>query len=352
MRIPFAVVTAVLLLQGCTTATSEEGIEISVSATGRNGVAPETVNVTGGGTATTPESEHDHNTYRSDGMKVEVEAAAINLQLVSIDPCTGPVKKVLAGLGNFLVSSAYAHGDEVEVEASGINLLEDETVQLGSLPQVPGEYCGATLEIVPGREALPDYAAIAAAHVPPVNLSTIVTSDLSGVGVNLTACFYYPSQGATREAAYNQASHTCVTNIREIRAPRQVKVAFDSPVTVDAATRSIKATLRVRYDRWFEGIAIDGALDTAHSGTQVRRYSTGYPNFLRPFPDKNAAVNAAAADTAPVKSNRPCTDQPSLSASDRANVDAACTAELAGFVDQLVDNIADPANYEVGIVAE
>lgn len=329
MRRAAAVVIA-LLAAGCEN-TAIEGVHAELSAQGRNGLTGEVVTDTAnGGTVTTPASEQDPTVYRSDGMKVEIEFAALNLQLISVDPCPS-VAALLGRAGGFLLGDAVAHGSEIETGSSALHLI-GEPIALGRLDLKPGTYCSVTLEIGPGSDPLPDYAALAAAQDPPILLRNVTTTDTHGIGLNLSACFYYPSQGATREAAYNQATHTCLANLRAIRAPVAIEVPLEEPVTVDADNRRLAATLSVRHDRWFEGIPMDLAGEPTGTGGQVRRWSAENPNPTRPFPDKDVVP-----DTDPKQ---------------QCSLDASCAAEFQEFVDALVANVTDPDNFELRLAAD
>lgn len=346
-----------LVLMGCATltacpATSEQGISITATAQGKNGSAVQPV-ISGTDTVQTPLTEKDGTIYRSDGMRIQVEFAAINLRVLDINPCVTTASSYLKKFAEFVMPSAMAHGAEIEVTSNGIHLMDDEIVELSEIPLVPGTYCSATLSLEPGTDALPDYEALATNQ--GAALKDVITTDLSGIGVNLSSCFYYATQDATRQAAFDSTTHTCINNIREVKSAIQITVPFDTPVTVNAGTRKVTAAVKVRFDQWFEGITMDmvdgdGArIETKGTGTQIKRYAAEYPSMVRPFPDKNFYPMAGTA-TKPA-SPQPCVATSDLSDANRANVSADCTAELNQFITQLVANVSNPDSYEITLTA-
>lgn len=153
-------------------------------------------------------------------------------------------------------------------------------------------------------------------------------TDLSGIGAGVSACIYYASQGATRQAAYDATTHTCLANLRALKEPAEIELSFD-PVTLDETHRNLVITVGIRYDKWFDGIAMDLPADTPGAGGQVRRWSSENPNPLRPFPDKDVV--------------------PASNPKVQCSTDAACTAEWAQFMTALEANIAGASSFEISV---
>jgi len=219
------------LLAGCSqTGSTEEGTHVSAGA----------VNEKAGASA-----KHDHGDTssqvfnRADGRQFELQKGLVNLVPFELEPCG--VALQLNPL-DWLVPAAQAHAGEEHGgagEAPGgaivdVSAADGTRWELGEFSPPAGKYCGLRAALVPvvAGTALPDG----------------VTA-MSG-GLYTSSCYYYESPPDTTK-------HYCF-KLDVAGGSDDVVLVFDRPLLLSSGHKEAAVTVRVQYDRWFDGLDLEG----------------------------------------------------------------------------------------------
>lgn len=202
-----------------------------------------------------------------DGRQFQLQTGLLNVVPTELVKCSALARiKPL----DFLFPAAYAHGAD-EAPPSGVldvSQPDGETIALGKIDLLPGEYCGARIQL----------QAVFGAPVDPHAV------DMNGKSLYVNNCYYYKSGTGGEEPA---ATHYCYT-LGVTDSSEAHYIAFDTPVTVDAGHREIEAVLVVHYDRWFE----------RESATDAFSALDGYAAVVENPPCGTPVADAAACTTA------------------------------------------------------
>lgn len=232
--------TAAVFLAACgQTGEREEGIEVGTSAVNEKSAESQAKALASDAQASGEViAKHDHGDttvqsfYRDDGRKIDLQKGFLNLFPVELVPC---------GVARFkpfdaILPRAYAHaGEEHPVDASVIDVsLADGTLwPLGELSATPGRYCGLRVAVVPvtSSTAAPDEV------------------DMSGSGLYVAPCYFYDDADPTQ--------HYCFS-LSVAGGSEELLLPFDAPLELNRERRHAELSLHVVYDRWFDGLDLDG----------------------------------------------------------------------------------------------
>lgn len=218
------------LLSACGSGSSTEGIEATIKATAVG----------------TPEHHHDETPSagarhfrRQDGLRIELETGLIKLVPIQLQACASTA--ALQWLQQFNpLGAAWAHGGGTGTTPEGAFSVLDapgSVVDLGTLGAAPGRYCGLVVELQPGADAGSALAAVA-------------------------PCYYPDTIGLTDSEAAVVETHECI-EARPLGTAQRLTVPFTEAISLDAAQRTLEATLSVRYENWFDNIDMSQLADAA-----------------------------------------------------------------------------------------
>jgi len=219
---------ALALLAGCgQTGSREEGIVAAIDA----------VNEKAGARAKHEADPTTQSFNRADGRRIDLQKGFVNLVPFELEPCG--VALQLNPL-DWLLPAAQAHAGE-EHEGSGadgaivdVSLADGTRWELGEVSPPAGRYCGLRVALVP---------VVAATAAPDA-------VDMSGSGLYLASCYYYDSPA-------DASSHYCF-KLRLAGGSDDAVLVFAEPLVFDRGRKQARITVRLQYDRWFDGLALDG----------------------------------------------------------------------------------------------
>lgn len=220
---PVAVATAALLMTGLAacgqTGSSTGGIEVGIKALPLGTPAPHQHDTAA---KSSPTGARFVQFRRSDGMRIDLELAYLNLLPLALEACDLPVTARLAPFNP--LGSALAHGGHGgEAPDGALDVLGGEAISLGSLRVSPGRYCGLQVAV------------------------QSVDGALGGVA----PCYYPTTVGLDDSAALAASEHSCVE--AEARgALRTVTLPFSAPVVIDSPDDLTELTITAQYERWFD----------------------------------------------------------------------------------------------------
>lgn len=225
-----ALAASLVLLAGCgQTGSTEEGTRVTAGA----------VNQKAGATA---KHETDASTQvftREDGRQIALQKGLLNLVPFELEPCGVALQ---FNPLDWLLPTAQAHaGEEHEGEGSApqgaiidVSAADGTRWELGEFSPPAGRYCGLRVALVPVviGTALPDG----------------VTA-MSG-GLYTSSCYYYDSPADT-------SKHYCF-KLDIAGGSDDAVLVFSEPLVLDGAHKEARVTVKVQYDRWFDGLDLDG----------------------------------------------------------------------------------------------
>jgi len=239
VRMMAALLAAVLFTAACSqTGEREAGIEVeTVAANRKSTAAPAPASATGeGGSSGEAVAKHDHDATtqsftRDDGRRIDLQKGFVNLFPVGLEPCAMAAFKPL----DALLATAQAHGGGDGPDASIVDVSQaDGTLwPLGALSAAPGRYCGLRVALVP----------VSAAGAAPDEV------DMSGSSLYVAPCFFHDPG--------DPAAHYCFTLAVPGGSEERV-LPFAAPLQLDRDHRRVGLTVAVVYDRWFDGLDLDG----------------------------------------------------------------------------------------------
>lgn len=251
---------AALALSACGSGDTRDGIEADV-------VAVHHVHDVDADASAKHSTSHYKTFRREDGMRIDLQRGLLGISPVALEPCTADMAALGAAVADLLLPAAHAHGGETH--AGGIvDVVEPDlltVVDLGALPAEPGDYCGVVVELLP---------APAGAQIETHDGAL----DIAGQSVIVAPCYYPNTVGVAElpaERTDDNAAlfeHQCIQAAYAGAALRKT-LTFGTPVRLDGEHRHLEVTLGIVYDRWFEGVAMDGlasdAVEQARLAQQV-----------------------------------------------------------------------------------
>lgn len=186
-------------------------------------------------------------TFRTlDGVRIDLQLGLVNLVPVEVKACTS-VASMLKGLGQRLVSSAWAHaGSHDEAEPTDVlDALSGHEKYIGALPLEVGDYCGVVLALEP-------VLASASKHADS-------GLELSGHAVNVYPCYFHNTAQLSDEeyaAGGYDTAHSCV-QFQAGHASSTLELDFAEPVSISAERHHLNIELAAHFETWFDGVVMD-----------------------------------------------------------------------------------------------
>ncbi|MGH8429994.1 MAG: hypothetical protein ACREUF_06295 [Solimonas sp.] len=217
------------LLGGCNqTGSAEEGIEVSTGA----------VNERSGATAKHEADPTTQTFNRADGRQIDLQKGFLNLLPFELEPCG--VALQLYPL-DWLLPRAQAHAGEEHGGVDGadgaiidVSMADGTRWELGEFSPPAGKYCGLRVALVPVTSATAAPDAV----------------DMSGSGLYAAPCYFYDSPA-------DPSRHYCF-KLNVAGGSDDAVLVFDRPLVLDSQRKEAAVTIKVLYDRWFDGLNLDG----------------------------------------------------------------------------------------------
>lgn len=217
---------------GSGSGSSEPGIEAGFSASNSRSAR----------NAQVPAAEAGQTFYTDAGKRIDLENGFLSIAPLGLVACPTVTATLGRWLGNFLLSSAWAHGSGVEAPAGVMDVAEaeDTVLALGHLPATPGRYCSIELELA----RLP-------ASAPGAN---------EGALLYVAPC-YYPDSGTIPDVPGlptqpDEVNHSCYQI--PVPGPESIlRLQLPAPLVLDSSRRRASIRLRVEYDTWFDGVDVE-----------------------------------------------------------------------------------------------
>lgn len=227
------------LVSGCgQTGSSEEGTKVAAGAVNQKSSAATSAEVV---------AKHDHGdattqTFsRNDGKKIELQKGFVSLYPVDLEHCGMAIRMNPL---DWIVPKAYAHAGESHGDGGGeagivdVSMADGSRWELGEFSPPAGRYCGLRVALVP----------VASATAAPDQV------DMSGSGIYVSPCYYYDSPA-------DLSKHYCFT-LSVAGGSNEAVLIFDQPLELNAQRKNATVTVELLYDKWFDGLALDGYPET------------------------------------------------------------------------------------------
>ncbi len=273
------------LMAGCSSSgTSEEGLTAQITALPLGKAHPheDDAHAHALGEAIAKHSAPTYHRFRrADGMKIDLQLGLLNLVPVALQPCETTVSQ---RLGEWLapfspLGTAIAHaGHAGEAPEGAFDVLGIDGTGLGSLPVMPGAYCGVVLELRP-------VAVATAKHGGELDTS------LDGFAASVSPCYYDTTVGLSDADAEAVTEHSCLNPPAKLGTQvRSFTVPFAEPVLLDAQHRTLDLRLMVRYEEWFDGVDLP---TLASSSAEQNRVLDNIEGSLQALTGEQTLVNLA-----------------------------------------------------------